>query len=726
MNLDLSLEAAQRWREIRPRQKGMAAGWTLPVDTMFESLERTSDEQPRLRSQHLKQLAAETTAKALAGAAEASPSSIRTQDSVIEALGRERIIGSNDLRDINFLELGISMARAVGRITIGNEMGTGLLVGPSLLITNFHVLGSDQGAAHAMVRFDYQENNRGELLQFQDFRFIPDSFFVGDRELDFTIVGVESVSRKGRPLSGYPWVKLIADLGKAEDGDPLNIIEHPRGGFKQIAFRNNTIITIPRGRKDFLYYTTDTEPGSSGSPCFNDQWELVALHHSGVPETNDQGQPLKLDGTPWVQNVDSPALIHWVANEGVRISAIVNYLKAERIKSEWQDRLEQMFTLPQPNPIELARSGSGTQTVVSSQPIVSKCGNMGTSFSWNIPLQVTVTVGPVAGGQEGARVGDPTILMPVSVPKDEPTGGEEKVVIDLDWNARNGFDPNFLDLEVPLPKINPVMLKDAARVLPEFRKHGNDHELAYYNFSVVINKRRRTAWFSAANIDGDHRFDLGKREGDRWFQDKRISLGDQLDQSAFESGIDRGHITRRQDVAWGETKEDATKATNDTFHFTNCSLQVSQFNRSRDRWQGLEQFLLEKKAQAEKRKLVVISGPVFAPNDPIYQNDKMDYSVRCPLQFWKVCVLIRQNGTPSATAFILGQEEISNLPGFEERLDIEAAQLSIIDLEEKTGLDFGNLKLHDHFAAGGVLGTLEVSTTGRRIKPLRSYEDIIV
>jgi endonuclease G len=270
------------------------------------------------------------------------------------------------------------------------------------------------------------------------------------------------------------------------------------------------------------------------------------------------------------------------------------------------------------------------------------------------------------------------------------------------------------------------MLKDTARVLPEFRKHGNDYELAYYNFSVVMNKRRRSAWFSASNIDGDHRFDLGKREGDRWFPDKRISLGEQLDQSAFESGMDRGHITRRQDVAWGETKEVATRAMNDTFHFTNCSLQASQFNRSKDRWQGLEQFLLERKAQAEKRKLVVISGPVFAPNDPIYQNDKMDYSVRCPLQFWKVCVLIRQDGTASATGFILGQEEISALPGFEERFEVEAAQLPISALEEKTGLDFGNLKSHDHFAAGGMPGTLEVATTGKRIRPLRSFEDVVI
>ena len=38
------------------------------------------------------------------------------------------------------------------------------------------------------------------------------------------------------------------------------------------------------------------EPGSSGSPVLNMQWELAALHHSGVPSKNEQGQILLRDG----------------------------------------------------------------------------------------------------------------------------------------------------------------------------------------------------------------------------------------------------------------------------------------------------------------------------------------------------------------------------------------------------------------------------------------------
>ena len=305
---------------------------------------------------------------------------------------------------------------------------------------------------------------------------------------------------------------------------------------------------------------------------------------------------------------------------------------------------------------------------------------------------------------------------------------EEAIVIDPDYSNRPGYDPSFLEtIDVALPRVSKAMEQDTARVRSDAQKNGDSFELAYYHYSVYMNKRRRTAWFSAANIDGDHRPDIGKRRGDRWYADPRILRSEQIGQEAFEPGIDRGHLTRRQDTAWGSDVASATLANNDTFHFTNCSLQASPFNQGKDRWQGLEQFLLEHHAKKERRRLVVITGPLFAANDPVYKNDRMNYSVRCPLQFWKICVLIRRDGTPSATGFVLGQEDIQNLPGFEEAFDVAATQIRVADLEERTGLDFGDLKKFDHFAAGGVPGTLELpGVEGRRAKIVRNGSDIVV
>jgi DNA/RNA endonuclease G (NUC1) len=107
----------------------------------------------------------------------------------------------------------------------------------------------------------------------------------------------------------------------------------------------------------------------------------------------------------------------------------------------------------------------------------------------------------------------------------------------------------------------------------------------------------------------------------------------------------------------------------------------------------------------------------------------MNYSVRCPLQFWKVCVLIRQDDTPAATGFVLGQEDIQSLPGFEAVFDVAATQIKIADLEKRTGLDFGRLREFDHFAQGGAPGTLEMPTSegvSRSVKVIRTGADIVI
>lgn len=341
---------------------------------------------------------------------------------------------------------------------------------------------------------------------------------------------------------------------------------------------------------------------------------------------------------------------------------------------------------------------------------------------WTIPIQISISV-----GQPSQAAPEPRGFSRAALELET----EEGVVVDQDYSNRPGYDPEFLQsVSVPLPRLTPEMASNTALVSERYRVHNDPHELAYFHYSVYMNKRRRTAWFSAANVDGDRRPAIGKREGDRWYSDTRIHKTEQLSQVAFEHGIDRGHLTRREDTAWGDDVGSALRANNDTFHFTNCSLQASPFNRSKDRWQGLEQFLLEQHAKKGLRRMIVMTGPIFAANDPVYQNEDMDYSVLCPLEFWKVCVLVREDGSPSATAFVLGQSDIRDLPGFEAVFDVAATQMTIEALEAKTGLDFGDIKQHDHFAEGGAPGTLELPSGAggkpRKAKIIRSGADIVV
>jgi endonuclease G, mitochondrial len=106
------------------------------------------------------------------------------------------------------------------------------------------------------------------------------------------------------------------------------------GRLKEIVVRNNATLVL---LDDFLHYATDTEPGNSGSPVFNDQWEIVALHHSGVPATEDDGNWLKPDGTRW-RPEDGDSAVRWIANEGARVSVLLRHL-AERPVSDAQRRL---------------------------------------------------------------------------------------------------------------------------------------------------------------------------------------------------------------------------------------------------------------------------------------------------------------------------------------------------------------------------------------------------
>ena len=75
-----------------------------------------------------------------------------------------------------------------------------------------------------------------------------------------------------------------------------------------------------------------------------------------------------------------------------------------------------------------------------------------------------------------------------------------------------------------------------------------------------MNRKRRFAWYSIANIDGKVRPTLPKRKDDEWFIDPRI---DNPDSPEFPGGeklyatakTDRGHLTRYLDVAWGTKAE---------------------------------------------------------------------------------------------------------------------------------------------------------------------------
>lgn len=620
----------------------------------------------------------------------------------------------------------------VGRIEVPRSpilpyAGTGFIVGKNLIATNRHVARLFSRGIGLSIR--YTAGDAGV-----DFKKEVDSN-PDDKSSYLEVLGVEMVhpywdmallrvanlpTASILRLSTQPPEKLygnnIVAIGypARDDRSDLALQDRIFGGkylVKRLqpgVVRQRATIRSFENTVNAMTHDASTLGGNSGSAIIDvDTGEVVALHFAGEYLKANYAVPM-----------------YELARDR-RVASLLNFDGSVEPTNDWDPVWRSAGASEGPSsPGPIVQS---PQPKPAASPTLHAAGSRGEA-TWTIPLHVSVAVGDPAGPvlTVPARGTPPRLEQQGPEPQDQ----EEAVVVDQDYSERPGYDSNFLeDVRVPLPRLAEAMEQDTARVRPDAVRNGDPFELAYYHYSVYMNRRRRTAWFSAANVDGDRRPGIGKRQGDRWYIDTRILKSEQLGQEAFESGIDRGHLTRREDTAWGDDVDSALAANNDTFHFTNCSLQASPFNRGKDRWQGLEQFLLEKHAKKEKRRMIVITGPVFASNDPVYKNDRMNYSVRCPLQFWKVCVLVREDGSPSATAFILGQEDIQNLPGFEEAFDVAATQIAIADLERRVGLNFGSLKDHDHFADGGAPGTLELPHAPAdhgRAKVIRSGNDIVV
>jgi hypothetical protein len=199
------------------------------------------------------------------------------------------------------------------------------------------VLPDADTAARSVAEFNFEDDATGLPRAVVARRLDPRLFYSSDERLDFALVGVETGAGD---RDRFPPLRLLGVAGKSVVGDSVTIIQHPEGREKQVALRSNEIIDV---LEDFLQYETDTAPGASGSPVFNDQWEVVALHHSGVPATDAAGNILAIDGTVWNAAMGD-AQIRWVANEGVRISRIVQFLANAGLPADGQQLISSIIS----------------------------------------------------------------------------------------------------------------------------------------------------------------------------------------------------------------------------------------------------------------------------------------------------------------------------------------------------------------------------------------------
>ena len=267
--------------------------------------------------------------------------------------------------------------------------------------------------------------------------------------------------------------------------------------------------------------------------------------------------------------------------------------------------------------------------------------------------------------------GDPTTTEPEPMAEGVPA----------DYIGRGGYDRTFVGPEVPLPEVT-----DPADVLAFPWQAGEEHELKYEHFSVVMSRSRRLCLLSAANVDGarPQRF---KRPA--WRLDPRIPRTQQIIEECYgnEPLFSRGHMTRREDPVWGEPN-DASLGNRDSMHVTNTVPQMQPFNAGI--WLGLESYALDH-ARTDHMRISVFTGPFLIADDPIRQG------VRIPRSFWKVIVFVHdETHTLSATGYTMSQEDFLRDEEF-VFAQHRTSQAHISSIERRAGLSFGPLAALDPF-----------------------------
>jgi endonuclease G len=213
--------------------------------------------------------------------------------------------------------------------------------------------------------------------------------------------------------------------------------------------------------------------------------------------------------------------------------------------------------------------------------------------------------------------------------------------------------------------------------------------LPYTHFSVAMHRERRMAIYTATNIDGEKSRKL-KRKKDVWGFDPRIDRKFQIGNELYVGNdLDRGHLTRRLDPAWGSEAE-AKRAEADTFFFTNCTPQHARFNQRL--WLELEDYLLNN-TDTRNFQACIFTGPIFGENDRRYREALL------PLAFWKVAAMIREDRDElTVTAYIVSQADLLSRLEFVFG-EFKTYQVSVAEIERRTNLDFGELKRFDPLRA---------------------------
>ena len=196
-----------------------------------------------------------------------------------------------DYWDVGFLKGAIAQSSSVCHIEISSRdiMATGVLITPNKILTNYHVLKSSEGdslknnALNTILKFGCLTSDNGLETQGKSFqldRQNPILCYSKTEDLDYVLLQVESKITQATDIKPARWDSQKLPIEKMG----ISVLHHPEGDSMKLSISQNGITGVYQN-SGLVQYVNKTAVGSSGSPCFDEDWYLVALHHAQKAKT---------------------------------------------------------------------------------------------------------------------------------------------------------------------------------------------------------------------------------------------------------------------------------------------------------------------------------------------------------------------------------------------------------------------------------------------------------
>ncbi|RYZ75112.1 MAG: serine protease, partial [Proteobacteria bacterium] len=223
-----------------------------------------------------------------------------------EVAALEKIVNTRTsfVRFIDYLQSFRNIGSQICRIEfpIDTPQGTGWLVAPDLVLTNYHVMEAILDGVHTsddvICRFDYFSAQQGfgekeYHLGAEDWCLDKSKYAQSDigrsqadptpDELDYILFRLKGEAGNDILPSGAKrgWIKVSENPVAILPGDIVVVPQHPRGRSLELAFGNVLSTGAYNSSGNRLRYDANTDHGSSGSPVFNIELKPFGLHHAG-------------------------------------------------------------------------------------------------------------------------------------------------------------------------------------------------------------------------------------------------------------------------------------------------------------------------------------------------------------------------------------------------------------------------------------------------------------